>query len=795
MLSPLSRSMTVTMDSKPFYVPRQSVVENEYVPSPENSPKFNQRHRANTIATSLNPEYLHFPLHRGGLGSFLQQSQHSTPELLMRQQHEYGSTSTEDDSPGLFTHKHLSVVSMESGLSFGYDVEKDFNPSQPLESQPWYHGKITRADAEALLHDDGDFVVRENTTMSNTYTLTLRWRGVADHTLIGTTEVISTSSFLRGSAVKYQFDSGAFDSVPELIFNHLKYQIPVDTAQHTLIINPVCRPGNPTRGGMYSNLGPTYTPAFSHRSNLSPESSPSYSGIGARQSGSPSELPRHYPIRLGKSLSISTRGSATPLSDRLSKHLSTSSGDLLEASAKEFTPSPRNVISPPPDTRGRSMTISHTSLRQSGSSIGSNASHPGSQGPSEGLPTCIHQRVESFGDYEVMESVSILNDSPPLETRTPHPSDQPEVQDHLQQLEGRDQPKKPPEEKSPEEKLPEEKDYARSQSVSAPKSSMHRPRQDREKVKYAEIRYPRDGGPGVIINPKSSSVNYAEVRFPRSNTVSVPSQVPHPFALYDVVPPGRREATPPYTQEETRPYQSRADLLAQRLQGEPAYSVPNPSRRLHSSAHPVSNYATIQFPMRSTAPSTHANSSPSHASNTLGRLVSAPQFPGSAIPGPQLTTAQVPINQTDTTLYALPKKPKLGHKARNVGSKAQDRAREPSPKARELGARYQELSSSNDSLLSSTSGRKSASPAPKHVKGASLIHSHATSAKVHKGLPGYEALVKVHTILQNHSNEELAYHMTRTDAVCFMLAPRPAEDKDIWKERYVLVTHDHMPVM
>ena len=67
--------------------------------------------------------------------------------------------------------------------------------------------------------------------------------------------------------------------------------------------------------------------------------------------------------------------------------------------------------------------------------------------------------------------------------------------------------------------------------------------------------------------------------------------------------------------------------------------------------------------------------------------------------------------------------------------------------------------------------------------GASLLHSHSTSAKVHKGLPGYEALVKVHTLLQSNSNEELAYHMTRTDAVCFMLAPRPAEDKDIWKER------------
>ena len=761
MVSPLSRSMT--MDPKAFHVPYQSAVENEYVPSPENSPKFgNQRHRANTIATPLNPDlHYHYPL-RGGVASLLQPSQHSAPELVGRQQGEYISNSTEDDSPGPLTHKHLSIVSMESGLSFGYDVEKDFNPSQPLESQPWYHGKITRGDAEALLHDDGDFLVRENTTMSNTYTLTLRWRGVADHTLIGTTEVISTTSFIRGSAVKYQFDSGAFDSIPELIFNHLKYQIPVDTAQHTLITNPVCRPGNPGRGGGMYNSMAGYAQTFSHRTNLSPESSPSYSGTGSRHSGSPSELPR---LRLAKSISTSTtRDSASPPRDRLSKHLSVSSGDLLESSLKEeFTLSPRNVISPPPDTRARAMTISHSSARQSGSSIGSGGRQVGPPVVHGGGGDAgNHQRVDSFGDYEVMESVSILNDSPTLGTRTPHPPQ--EGEGHL-----RHSPMGTP---TPHHRL-HEPDYSRAMSVSAG-NSLNRPRRDsRERVKYAEIRYPRDGGPGVIINPKSSSVNYAEVRFQRSNTVSTPSQAPHPFALYDIVPPGRREATPPYKQE-TSPYQSRADVLANRTPSEPTYSIPNPSANSRRpAAHPISNYATIQFPAQSSATATHGHASStdshSHTSNTLGR---APQVSSAGIP---VVNSQVPIKQTDTTLYALPDKSRL-------------KAQEHSPKgsrSRALGAKSRELSSSNDSLLSNTSSTHSASPAHKRVIGSSLVrgHSHSTSAKVHKDLPGYEALVKVHTLLQNHSNDELAYHMTRTDAVCFMLAPRPAEDRDIWKER------------
>jgi hypothetical protein len=54
---------------------------------------------------------------------------------------------------------------------------------------------------------------------------------------------------------------------------------------------------------------------------------------------------------------------------------------------------------------------------------------------------------------------------------------------------------------------------------------------------------------------------------------------------------------------------------------------------------------------------------------------------------------------------------------------------------------------------------------------------------VHKSLPGYAMLVKIHTLLQSHSNEELVYHLTRADATCFMLAPRPGEDTNVWKDR------------
>lgn len=708
MLSPLVRSMTMETTTKPFQVSHQSVVENEYVPSPENSPKFSShRQRASTIST---PSYSHdvsfqYGFRGGVVAPHLQPSHNSTPEL-MRHQTDLPPYAQEEDSPSHLTHKHLSMVSMESGLSFGYDVEKDFNPSQPLESQPWFHGKVPRSDAEALLHDDGDFLVRENTTMANTFTLTLRWRGVADHTLIGTTEVISTTSLMRGSTVKYQFDSGAFDSIPELIYNHLKYQIPVDTAQHTLITNPVCRPGNQGKGGMYTtNLGVYAPPSLHQRMNFSPESSPSSHSTGwsvRRRSDSPSEAARFHSLRKPASMD-------TPPFERLSKRLSISSGDLLESTKEDIEVSLRNVISPPPDTRGRSMTMNM--LHPGGLKHSMSAGRTGQAGATRlALPDHNqgnHQRMDSFGDYELMESVSILKESPSLarKVHTPQPP----------QLENRD--------------------HYRTQSVSAG-NSLNRSR-GREKVQYAEIHYPKEGGPGVIIKPGSNSVNYAEVRFARSNTVSTSARQPHPFALYDIVP--RREVTPPRKQE-AGPYQSRAEVLSQRLQADPTYSTPNPSAnsKRPRSAHPVTNYATIQFPRQSNPPSTHDHAHPTTSHS----------------PGPQ----HVPITQTDTTLYSLPNKSRLSAKTR-------------------------ELNSSNDSLISGASGSHSNSPTPKHVMGASLIRSHTPSLKVHKSLPGYEALVKAHTILQNNSNDELAYHMTRTDAVNFLLAPRPGEDRDIWKER------------
>ncbi len=621
----------MTLDGKPY--PNWKAIENEYVPSPDSSPRFDEhRLRSNTVT----------------LANFDRHANTSPPSstTLTNGEIQYRSrldVGRKEDSPGALKNRHLSGASMESGLSFGYDVEKDFNPSLPLESQPWFRGRISRVEAEAALNDDGDFIVRESTAILNTYTLSLRWRGKFDHTMINSTEVVNSRGDIRkATGVKYHFESGAFDTIPELIFNHLKYQIPINPAQHVLITNPICRPGTSNHS----------TPSNVHRGNYSTQQSYTHPPNMPDPNNSPnfSTLPRNF----GRKTSISSLPEeAAKISQTLARGLSnsstryhplkqsSSSGDLLDDKPPQNElRNYRGVISPPPIPEVRTHALTTNSRFRQNEMI-ANAAHP---------------RQESFGDYVDMGSVSICGDTDSLIDSLERPQS--------------------------------------SSSFSQPAAKKS------DRVNYAEVTYLRDQiKPTLTIC--DDAVKYAEVQF-------------------------TQKKSSPHSSRETSPYQSRADLLA----GRAARST-------------TPNYAQIKFD----------NYSP-HPFSQYGSMQksSPPNRPSYE------TTRQ--RSQTDAHVYVRPEKPK--NKKLNRASTA-----------------------SNDSALSTSShSSTSSTPQPPSVpKSSLLIHSHAPSAKVHRDLPGYEALVKVHTLLQSHSNKQLAYHLTRSDATQFLLAPRPGEDESVWKDR------------
>ena len=59
-----------------------------------------------------------------------------------------------------------------------------FRAQEELEGQTWYHSVMSRRDAEKLLRDDGDFLVRKSTTNPGSYVLTGMHNGLAKHLLL-----------------------------------------------------------------------------------------------------------------------------------------------------------------------------------------------------------------------------------------------------------------------------------------------------------------------------------------------------------------------------------------------------------------------------------------------------------------------------------------------------------------------------------------------------------------------------------------------------------------------------------
>ena len=55
---------------------------------------------------------------------------------------------------------------------------------EQLRRESWYHGRMSRRDAEKVLMRDGDFLVRESTTNPGQYVLTGMHCGLPKHLLL-----------------------------------------------------------------------------------------------------------------------------------------------------------------------------------------------------------------------------------------------------------------------------------------------------------------------------------------------------------------------------------------------------------------------------------------------------------------------------------------------------------------------------------------------------------------------------------------------------------------------------------
>eukprot|EP00118_Oscarella_pearsei_P017395 m.171758 g.171758 ORF g.171758 m.171758 type:complete len:582 (+) comp39074_c0_seq6:92-1837(+) len=100
-----------------------------------------------------------------------------------------------------------------------------------LEAEEWFHGQIARQQAESLLEEDGEFLVRESTSQAGQYVLTGLQGGKPRHMLLVDPEgVVRTKD-------------RSFDSVQHLIKHHLENGLPIVSSDSTVTLGqPVLCP-------------------------------------------------------------------------------------------------------------------------------------------------------------------------------------------------------------------------------------------------------------------------------------------------------------------------------------------------------------------------------------------------------------------------------------------------------------------------------------------------------------------------------------------------------------------------
>ncbi|XP_010795108.1 SH2 domain-containing adapter protein F isoform X1 [Notothenia coriiceps] len=106
------------------------------------------------------------------------------------------------------------------------------DPFMPLERQVWYHGALSRSEAESLLTlcKESSYLVRNSQTGRNEYSLSLRsFKGFMH------------MKFTRSADGRYVLgeNSPPFSTIPEVIHFYTTHKLPIRGAEHMSLLYPV----------------------------------------------------------------------------------------------------------------------------------------------------------------------------------------------------------------------------------------------------------------------------------------------------------------------------------------------------------------------------------------------------------------------------------------------------------------------------------------------------------------------------------------------------------------------------
>ncbi|KAM4753840.1 tyrosine-protein kinase Fer isoform 3-T17 [Cyanocitta cristata] len=119
-----------------------------------------------------------------------------------------------------------SPKSMLGSSSF-FDVIS--TTEKPLSEQDWYHGAIPRIEAQELLKQQGDFLVRESHGKPGEYVLSVFSDGQRRHFII------------QYADNQYRFEGTGFPTIPQLIEHHYTTKQVITKKSGVVLLNPVVK--------------------------------------------------------------------------------------------------------------------------------------------------------------------------------------------------------------------------------------------------------------------------------------------------------------------------------------------------------------------------------------------------------------------------------------------------------------------------------------------------------------------------------------------------------------------------
>ncbi|XP_007950777.1 tyrosine-protein kinase Fer [Orycteropus afer afer] len=100
---------------------------------------------------------------------------------------------------------------------------------KPLAEQDWYHGAIPRIEAQDLLKQQGDFLVRESHGKPGEYVLSVYSDGQRRHFIIQYADNL------------YRFEGTGFSNIPQLIDHHYTTKQVITKKSGVVLLNPIAK--------------------------------------------------------------------------------------------------------------------------------------------------------------------------------------------------------------------------------------------------------------------------------------------------------------------------------------------------------------------------------------------------------------------------------------------------------------------------------------------------------------------------------------------------------------------------